>query len=327
MKRGIIFELEPWERDYIKPKLKGFEVRYSSEKFCLSDYAKNSDFIGIFIHSQINKEIIDKMPNLKFIATMSTGFNHIDFDACNKKGIIVSNVPSYGENTVAEHTFGLMLTLSRKLNLAMESTRLNKFDAHGLMGFDLKGKTLGVIGAGHIGMHVVNMAKAFGMNVIVFTKTKNKGFEKKFGFRYVSFQEMLRKSDILTLHVPLTKETKNIIDLSAIKKMKRGINIINTARGELIDTGALIYGLKNGIVAGAALDVLEGEESLVEHRRKNRTSDIKTRSLLENLHKYNVIVTPHCAFETKEAIQRILDTTVGNIKAYIRGKPDNIVSV
>ncbi|MEK6899028.1 MAG: NAD(P)-dependent oxidoreductase [Nanoarchaeota archaeon] len=327
MKRGFIYELEDWEIDYLKPKLKEFDLRFSKDKLGSSSKIKEIDFLGIFIHSSIGEKVLDTMPNLKFITTMSTGFNHIDFEACRKRGIIISNVPSYGENTVAEHTFGLMLTLSRKLNLAVESTRKSNFDTHGLMGFDLKGKTLGVIGAGHIGMHVVNMARAFGMHVLVFTRTKDRTLENKLGFRYVSLNEILEKSDILSLHVPLTRETKNIIDIKAIKKMKRGSYLINTARGELIDTKALLYGLKEKIIAGAALDVIEGEESLEEHRRKSRNVNAETRVLLERLHKYNVIVTPHCAFETKEAIQRILDTTILNIKAYSRGKPENVVSI
>lgn len=326
MKEVFIAELEPWESHYLKDKLKGYRTTFSSEPLIdPSAQAKKAEILGVFIHTPVTESLLKELPNLKFITTMSTGFDHINLEACKKHNIIVSNVPSYGENTVAEHTFGLMLTLSRKLNLALSRTQKHSFDIEGLMGFDLKGKTLGVIGAGHIGQHVIDLARAFKMNVLVYTSHPPK--KKVSGLNYVSLNQLFRNADIITLHVPLTKETRYIIDKSAILKMKRGVYLINTARGELVNTKALLFGLKSGIIAGAALDVIEDEQHFNEHRRR-KTRDLHTdlQKHLEELHQYNVVITPHCAFCTREAIERILDMTVDNIKSFSRGRAQNVLT-
>ena len=261
---------------------------------------------------------------------MSTGFDHIDLDFCKEKRIMASNVPYYGENTVAEQTFALLLALSRKIYDAIERTKRDDFSITGLMGFDLKGKTLGVIGPGHIGQHVIKIAKGFEMNVVSFSNHIDKKLSKECGFRWAkSFNDLLKESDIITIHVPLTDDTRHLINMNNIKYIKKGAYLINTSRGEIIETKALMYALAKGTLAGAGLDVLEGESNIREERQllgngKERDWEI----FLENhliLKEHNVIVTPHSAFFTKEALQRILDTTIGNINSFVKGKVENSV--
>jgi len=328
----IVFsELENWEEDYIKKKLKGHKVLFLKNQISLRniEQIKDTDILCVFIYSELNDSILSKFLKLKFIITMSTGYDHINLDYCKRKGIKISNVPSYGGNTVAEHTFALILNLSRKVHIGIERTKQDNFSLKGLMGFDLKGKTLGIIGVGRIGQHVSRIARGFEMNVMAYSLKKDLKLSRELGFKWVSFNELLRKADIITLHVPLTSETNHLINMKNIKKIKKGTYIINTARGEIIDTKALLYGLDNGIIAGAGLDVLEGEEDIKDEKallHKRDQNDWET--FLQNhllLKEKNVIITPHSAFYTHEALERILDATIDNIKQFLRGRVLNSV--
>jgi len=293
------------------------------------------EVLSIFVHNYIDKKILDKLPKLKLIATRSTGYDHIDVDECKKRNIVVCNVPSYGENTVAEHAMALLLNLSKRVWWGIERTKhKHSFDLTGLRGHDLKGKTIGIIGAGKIGLHMVKYSKAFDTNVIVFDKFQNKELSKQYGFEYVSLDELFKTSDMISLHCPLTKETEHMINKNTIKKMKNGVIIINTARGGLIDEDALLQGLKSGKVAGAGLDVLEGEKHFTEDiylTIRNKTElwkehwkeVLKDRKLIDHP---NVIVTPHNAWDTEEAFFRILQTTVDNINSFKKGKTQNIIN-
>jgi D-lactate dehydrogenase len=244
---------------------------------------------------------------------------------------VVSNVPSYGENTVAEHTFALILALSRNLHKAYVKTIKGDFSLTGLQGFDLKGKTLGVIGAGHIGLHVIKMARGFGMSVLVHDSRKNVFLSEVLDYDYVELEELLRRSDIVSLHVPYLASTHHLMNRDRFTQMKRGALLINTARGGLIDTEALVWALDQGIVGGAGLDVLEGEE-LVKEERQLLAQDFpkeKLATAVRNhilLHRENVVITPHIAFDSKEALQRILETTCDNINGFLAGRPVNVVS-
>lgn len=326
------FEIEEWEEERIKKIFSKDTLFFSKEILNKDniDRIKDFDVVSVFIYSNLNKELLSCMKELKMISTRSTGFNHIDLKECKKRNIKVCNVPFYGENTVAEHAFALILTLSRKIHDSIERTKKNDFSVDGLMGFDLRGKTIGVIGVGHIGQHVIRMAKAFEMNVVAFSEKRDAKLERKLRFRYVSLDQLLSKSDIITLHVPLNKETKHMINMKNAKKIKEGAYLINTARGELIDTKALIYALDKGIVAGAGLDVLEGECDIKEEKEilhgNKKSCDMKV--FLENhllLMERNVVVTPHSAFYSKEAIERILDATIQNIDGFKKGKMINFV--
>jgi D-lactate dehydrogenase len=266
------------------------------------------------------------------IATRSTGYDHINIEACKAKGVAVATVPSYGEETVAEYAFALMLTLSRKIFESYDRIKeTGSFDLAGLRGFDLNGKTLGVIGTGKIGKNVIEIAKGFNMKVIAYDKFPDETYKQKMGYEYLALDEVLAQADIITLHVPFLPENEHMINAESIAKMKKGVYLINTARGALVETDALLKALKEGIIAGAGLDVLE-EEGVIKDELNFLTSahpgEHDLRVVLENhvlVDMPNVVVTPHNAFNTWEALQRILDTTLENIKSFSSGTPQNVV--
>lgn len=332
MKIGF-FELEKWEEEYIKKNLKKHKLVFEKEPLSEKNVKKYSklDIVVCFIYSKINPKIISEMKNLKFISTMSTGFDHIDLETCRKRRIKVSNVPYYGENTVAEHTFGLILALVRHLHKAIERTKEEcNFSIEGLRGIDLAGKTLGVIGPGRIGQHVIRIAKGFGMDVIAFSPHKDEQIAKTLGFKYVSLNDLLKKSDVITIHAPLNDSTFHMINVKNVKMIKKGAYLINTARGGIVDTTALLYALDNGILAGAGLDVLEGEDDIKDEREllRGKIKREEIEVLIENhalLKERNVVITPHIAFYTKEALERILNTTMENIAGFSKGKLVNEV--
>ena len=330
--RIAFFEVEDWEGEYLKGKLNGHQLKFSNEKLSLENAAQIKDFdaISVFIYSKIDEQIIQAIPNLKLITTRSTGFDHIDLEVCKKQGITVCNVPSYGENTVAEHTFALILALSRNICKACIRRFEQDFSIEGLEGFDLKGKTIGVIGTGQIGLHVIRIAKGFGMNVVAYDVHQNKLLSEVLGFEYVSLENLLARSDVITLHVPYMKATHHLMNKDTFKLVKKGAILINTARGSIVDTEALIDALDKKILAGAGLDVFEGEEVIKEE--KQLLYDPKNLEVLASLvkdhillSKDNVVFTPHIAFYSKEALERILETTVENISAFVSGKPQNVV--
>lgn len=309
------FETDNYEKEYLEKSLKNNKLAFFNRPINQSDLKKigETEVLGVFIHSHLNRIALEKLPNLKLIVTMSTGYDHIDLGYCRKNKIVVCNVPYYGEHTVAEHTFGLIIMLLHRIYEGVARVKKGFFSCKGLEGSDLKGKTLGVIGTGHIGEHVIRMAKAFDMHVVAHDIFQRPELAKQLQFNYVSLDDVLKRADIATLHVPLTKETHHIINSKALARMKKGAYLVNTSRGGLVDTKALIKALKSNQLAGAALDVLEHEPP-------------KTKEEHELLHMSNVLVTPHSAFYTKEAIERILDTTIGNIEAFERRKLQNIVS-
>jgi D-lactate dehydrogenase len=326
------FEVQDWEEEYLKKKLSGHILKFSNGKLSLetAQQIKDSDAISVFIYSKIDEPIIREIPNLKLITTRSTGFDHIDLEVCKKQGITVCNVPSYGENTVAEHTFALILSLSRNICKSCIRRFEQDFSIEGLEGFDLKGKTIGVIGTGQIGLHVIRIAKGFGMNVVAYDVRQSKILSEVLGFEYVSLEDLLARSDVITLHVPYIKATHHLMNKDTFKLVKKGAILINTARGSIVDTEALIEALDQKILSGAGLDVFEGEEVIKEekqllHDPKNLemlTSLVKDHILLS---KDNVVFTPHIAFYSKEALERILETTIENIVAFVSGKPQNVV--
>lgn len=324
------YGLWPELQGYTKTKLRGTRSAMTNAKLSDQNIDKKTEVLAIFLDSPITKELLDKLPKLKMIAAMSTGYDHIDLKECKKRGIVVCNVPTYGENTVAEHTMALILGLTRKLFASVKRVKEGTYDFHGLRGTDLKGKTLGVIGTGHIGAHVIQMARAFEMRVIAYDKFPNKALAKKLGFAYSTLASLLAKSDIVTLHTPLFKETYHLINKKNIKKMKKGALIINTARGALVDPEALLSALDTGQLAGAGLDVME-DENLIQDEEKIISGAATHRevknSLLNNMliEHPNTIVTPHNAFNSTEALERIVDTTVDNIKSFLKKKPQNVV--
>jgi len=327
------FELEPWEIEYIKRYLGEHDLLFIDGHLNEDNVSqvKDCDVISIFIYSAIREELLSKMPNLKLITTMSTGFDHINLDACKKRNITVCNVPSYGENTVAEYAMGLLLSISRKLPQSIERVKRNDLSLEGLRGFDLKGKTIGIIGTGRIGEHMIRICKGFDMNIIAFDPYPKPDFEKKYGMKYVDLNYLLANSDIISLHAPYNQSTHHLINKNNINLVKRGCVLINTARGGLIETEALLQALNDGIISAAGLDVLEGEETVKEERQLlskifRNEIDIKIAyadKVLVDMP--NVFVTPHNAFNSTEALTRILDTTIENIRKFISGAPVNTV--
>lgn len=323
------FELEDWEKGYIAERMHNQEVRYFTVPVSEApiDEIKDSEILVCFIYSKLNKETIDKFPKLKLIATMSTGFDHIDLEHCKQKGIAVCNVPAYGDNTVAEHAFGLILNISKNIHKGYERTREGDFSFKGLRGFDLKDKTIGVLGTGRIGQCSIKIAKGFQMNVIAYDPYQKDSLQEELGFVYKSLDEVFAESDIITIHVPLFDSTHHLINKAAIDKMKEGVVIINTSRGPLIDTEALIVGLQTGKVGGAGLDVLEGETIVKDELDFIKSRDSYTKEQLKMvmqdhilMRMENVIVTPHLAFYTREALQRILDTSLSNVYDLIENR-------
>ena len=329
----VFFEIKGWEKKHLDKALKGHKLMYHEEPLTIENVAKakDADVVSVFIYSQLTKEVVKKLSKLKLVTTRSTGFDYIDLKACKAKKVPVCNVPFYGENTVAEHTFALMLSLSRNIHKSYVRTLKNDFSIEGLQGFDLKGKTLGVVGGGSIGLHVIRMAKSFGMEVIVNDISQNSFLAEVLGFKYVSFEELLKTSDIISLNAPDNKNTHHMINKQTIKLIKKGAILINTARGGLVDIDALIEALDKKIIAGAGLDVVEGEKSLKEEKQllydKKKSEAvsllIKNHILFDN---DNVIFTPHIAFYSKEALIRILETTAENIDICLKGDCQNVVN-
>ena len=282
--------------------------------------AKGAEIVCAFVNATINAEVIDILAEngVKLIALRCAGFNNVDL--CAAKGKIkVVRVPAYSPYAVAEHTLALMLTLNRKTHKAYSRTRDGNFALHGLMGFDMHEKTAGIIGTGKIAKILIKTLRAMGMYVLAYDIYPDFNFAKETSIKYTSLDEIYRKSDIISLHCPLTKETEHLINHNSIAKMKEGVMIINTGRGKLIDTDALIKGLKSKKIGFAGLDVYE-EES--EYFYEDKSDFVMDDDMLARLLSFNnVIVTSHQAFFTKEALSNIAQTTLENIKDFVEGKP------
>jgi len=338
--KAVFFNLEAWAEEYIKSNqalaAAGVEVGFVNGIIDRNHLAAdtNFDILGTFVDSVADTAVISALPNLKHIATLSTGYDHIDLSTCAARGITVSYVPTYGENTVAEYAFGLMLALSRKICEAKERVKMEgSFRLDGLRGFDLMGKTLGVLGTGHIGQHVIRMAKGFGMKVVAFDAFPSTTLPVELGFEYKPLADVLAQSDIVTVHVPYLPSTHHLINKDNISLMKPGAYLVNTARGAVVDTDALVMALKNGKLGGAGLDVLEEEGMIKDELNFLAQTAIPENDLKTVLEDHalidmpNVIITPHNAFNTKEAFMRILDTTIGNIVGFANGVPTNLVKI
>ena len=324
--KAAFFNFEKWGEEgkqYVaqSPALRdaGVEVTIVSNTLDAAHIPADKDFdiAAVFADSAVDAATIAALPNLKFLTTMSTGFDHIDLTSAAARLIPVSSVPAYGENTVAEFAFALILALSRKIREANARVREeHRFETDGLCGFDLAGKTIGVVGTGRIGKHAIRMAKGFNMNIIAYDVYHDDAFAKEMGFTYVTLEELLAASDVITIHAPYMPSTHHLINSANIGLVKHGAILINTARGAIVETAALTAALKSGQLGGAGIDVLEEEAAM-------KAGDMSLDADLVQLP--NVIVTPHNAFNTTEAYFRILDTTIQNIIAFTKGTPTNLV--
>lgn len=325
---------EEWERDFVAERLGGHELVFVQGTLQnATELPADAEILSLFVNSTAKAETLSRLPSLKLIAVRSTGYDHVDTAYTKEKGITVSSVPTYGENTVAEFAFALLLSLSRKTCDAYDQVRTTgSFSQTELRGFDLKGKTIGIVGTGHIGINAIEMARGFDMKVLAFDVKENTELAEKLGFSYVSLEELLAQSDIVSLHAPYNEHTHHMINRDSIKKMKRGSYLINTARGGLVESEALVMALEDGTVAGAGLDVLEGEgfmdnESALFANESPTMEDFKRAVANQYFIDHpRVIVTPHNAYNTREAIERILSTTCENITAFAAGNPTNVIS-
>lgn len=329
----IYFAKESWEEAYVRDKLPGVEIIFhvgTTKDHTAAD--ADADALSVFVNSPLGAPELARYPNLKLIATRSTGFDHIDKEEVRRRHIAVANVPTYGVTTVAEFAFALLLALSRRIcDAHVRVTQTGSFSQNDLRGFDLEGKTIGIVGCGHIGAHAAKIANGFGMRVIVFDAYHNDDLAHKLNFTYASLEELLAQSDIITLHVPYNEHTHHLINKENVSRIKKGAYLINTARGAVIETAALVSALKEEIIAGAGLDVLEEEGDLTGNadRSANPHQTEEQLEIMRGNHYLikhpRVIVTPHIAFDSGEAIRRILDTTIENIKSYQSGTPQNLL--
>jgi D-lactate dehydrogenase len=267
---------------------------------------ENAEVVSCFIYSMFTEDVINRLPKLRLLCTRSVGTNHIDRSACRKRGIVVCNVPDYGSHVIAEHVFALLLSALRHVADADKRVEAGHFDYHGLRGMALRGKTIGIVGTGKIGTRAAEMALGFGMRVIAVDQCRGLELEKR-GVQYTDIETLERESDIITLHVPLLPDTEHMIDAAAIARMKDGVIIVNTARGELIDSTALLAGLQSGKIARALLDVLEHEKDMTWNQK-----------LISHP---NVIVTPHIAFYADQSMTRMYEDCFASIDEYAQGQP------
>ena len=321
------FNTTPLEKEFFKENLdENIEAYYLPFSLIEDTELDNVevDAISTSVHSRLSALALSKFKNLKYIFTRSVGFNHIDLEYTRRAGILVFNTPNYGNDTIAEFTFGLLLNLVRKINIASSDLIKEKLSPS-YKGMELNGKTIGIVGLGAIGKKVERIAKCFSMDTICYDILPHNGYSM------VSFEELLENSDIITLHTPLTSDNYHLIGESEFALMKDGVIIINTARGELINTEALLDNLNSGHVGGACLDVVECEKLISDIEDDiciDCIDDICLRKYMVNrklLTKENVIITPHIAYSTKEAVSRILKITLENINSVGEKNMKNLV--
>lgn len=305
------YDIKSFDAINTKYKIHYFEAKLNINTVVL---AKGMDVVCVFVNDDVNKEVLDKLDEygVHLLALRCAGFNNVDIKAAHKKVHIV-RVPAYSPYAVAEHGMALLLSLNRKIHKAYLRTREFNFNIQGLTGFDLYQKTIGVIGTGKIGVAFINICKGFGMKVLAYDPFPRSDLD----VQYVSLDQLFKESDIISLHCPLSNETKHIINEDSISKMKDGVVIINTSRGALVDSVALLNGLKSEKILGAGLDVYEEEANLFFEDNSDVIIKDDVLSLLISLP--NVIITSHQGYLTKEALENIASTTLKSIDDYFDG--------
>jgi len=325
----LFFEEKEAEKTYFEThelsdfEITRFETTLNKNTELTEEQYRETVILNVFINSEITKEVISKFKNLMIIATRSTGYNHIDIDECKRRNIAVINVENYGRTSVAEYTMGLMIALLRKIIPANENVKRHVLCKDCYNGKDLSNMTLGVIGTGAIGETVCKIANALDMKILASDCLKNENI-KDFA-EYCDFDDLLKASDIISLHLPYHKSTYHLLGENEFEKMKDGVYIINTSRGELIDIEALYNSIIKGKVKGAALDVLECEQSIFNKIPPHNDClkyTLYARFLSEHP---DVIITPHIAYCTTDSVNKIMDTTFKSIKDYFKGRNTNLV--
>ena len=318
------FGSQPYDKTSFEETNKNydFDLRFYQGNLSINNIllTQGCDVVCIFVNDNANAEVIEQLAKngVKLLALRCAGFNNVDLEAAEKFGVHVVRVPAYSPYAVAEHTVALMLALNRRIPRATWRTRDGNFSLNGLLGFDMHGKTAGIIGTGKIAKILISILKGFGLNILAYDLFPDTKWAEQEGITYVTLDELYKNADIISLHCPLTDDTKYIINDYSIGKMKDGVMIINTGRGQLINTNALIAGLKSKKVGWAGLDVYEEEGEYFYQDKSDRIidDDVLARLLSFN----NVIVTSHQAFFTKEALGNIAHTTLQNVQDFIDGK-------
>lgn len=318
MKKVAFFDTKAYDRTWFDALGKNYEITYFEEKLNhhTAKFTDGFDAVCAFVNDRVNALAIERLYNngVQLIAMRCAGYSNVDVKAAFQKLHIV-RVPAYSPHAVAEHTMGLLLTLNRRLHKAYNRTREFNFSIVGLTGTDLYGKTVGVIGTGKIGRTFIDICRGFGMRVLAYDKFP----AKDSGLDYVELDTLLRESDVISLHCPLTPDTRHILNRDAFSKMKKGVFILNTSRGALIDSEALLDALNSRTVGGAGLDVYEEEANLFYEDRSDTIIHDDTLALLVS--RPNVILTAHQAFLTEEALHNIAEETIKNLDAFFSGAP------
>jgi len=318
-----LFSAKPYDRRFFDAaneahghEIAYFEARLTCETAPLAD---GHDVACVFVNDFVDAAAIVCLADrgVRMLALRSAGFNHVDLEAAEARGLTVARVPAYSPYSIAEHTAGLVLALERKIHRAHARVREGNFALEGLLGHDIRGRTVGIVGTGKIGEAVASIFSGFGCNLLGYDVRENPACAGM-GMTYVGLETLFRDSDIITLHAPLTPETHHMINAGALDKMRDGVMIINTSRGALVDTAAVIEALKTGRVGSLGLDVYEEEEDLFFEDQSSRIiqDDVFSRLLTFP----NVIVTGHQAFFTVEAVQAIAETTLANVTAFENGE-------
>lgn len=313
-----IFSTKSYDKTYLDNANAGrHQLSYLESRLDISTVAAatGAEAVSIFVNDVANAKVLAALAGMrvKLIALRCAGFNNVDLEAAQLHGITVARVPEYSPHSVAEHAVALMLSLNRKIHRASARVREANFSLEGLMGFDLYGKTVGLIGTGKIGLCVAKIMAGFGCKVLAYDPVPNQQCIEA-GATYVSLQDIYKNSDIISLHCPLTPQTHHLIDEQAIAMMKKGVMLINISRGAVIDTRAIIRGLKSGVIGSLGLDVYEEEENLFF---RDLSSTVIHDDVFARLLTFpNVVITGHQAFFTHEALTEIANTTIANISAY-----------
>lgn len=325
MEKIALFSTQDYDQ-YFFEKIKdslpeSYEVAYYREKLCkeTAHLAKGAKVVCVFVNDDVCSDVIETLRSggTELIALRCAGFNNVDLKAADSNGIKVVRVPAYSPYAVAEFALGLLIALNRKIVIASSRTKDSNFNLNGLLGFDLRGKTIGVVGTGKIAKIFIKLLSGFDVKILAYDIYQDHEYAKQYNFEYTTLDNLWRHSDAISFHLPLNPDTYHIVNAKSIAKMRKGVLLINTGRGPLIDAEALIEGIKKGKIGGAALDVYEKESNYFyyDHSGKTLQDDVLARLLSFK----NVIVTSHQAFFTYEALTNIVTTTFENIKSYFSG--------
>ncbi|UCS91862.1 2-hydroxyacid dehydrogenase [Echinicola marina] len=318
-----VFSAHKFEQSYLKSAIPNHQLHLIEARLTVNTagLAEGCDAVSIFVSDDASAAVLEKLSQLgvKYLALRSAGFNHVDLKKAAALSIKVARVPEYSPAAIAEHTVALMLALNRKLPRAHHRIRDLNFSLDGLVGFDMEGKTVGVVGTGKIGSKVVAILKGFGCRILAYDPYINESLVEKYGVKYVGFKELCRSSHIISLHLPLSPESRYLVNRESIKEMKKGVMLINTSRGALVNTLDVIEGLKSGQIGAMGMDVYEEEEDLFfeDHSEDILQDDVIARLLTFQ----NVLITSHQAFLTKEALEKIAEVTAFNLDCWDKNKP------